>query len=426
MRLECEALGPGLGAAQAETWRLHSAVLPLLRYPALLSLPPSPHSPTHPPTHPKVTVCITAPAVRVALGEELGLGPGAVTTGQMVTAQKQLGFHHCFDVNFAADLTIMEEGTELLGRLRAAWGLDTPPPSAGPAGEHNGHHGPGPLPMFTSCCPGAQLAGARACACCERWGLRRDSCPPALPSSRAACFPPLPRLCPAPTGWVTAVEKSFPELIPHLSTCKSPAQVRQRRPAAGGRAGAARCPVLSSPSLSQTLCTQPLQMMGAVVKQHFAAKLGRQPEDICLVSVMPCTAKKAEAERGEMLREGVGPDIGARGWGGVGWVACTHRHAGAGMQQPTASTPASIFRQTMSSPRASWGTCSGGRGCLGRWTLRRLQPLCCRCSCCNCCCCRPSVAGSGTSLWPPCPRLRLIIRWWVHGGPELSSRTICN
>ncbi|PRW56960.1 ferredoxin [Chlorella sorokiniana] len=173
----------------------------------------------------KVMVCITAPAVRVAIGEELGLGPGAVTTGQMVEAQRRLGFNYAFDVNFSADLTIMEEGTELLSRLRRAWGLDQ-----GADSGHSGHdsHAPGPLPMFTSCCP----------------------------------------------GWITTVEKSYPELIPHLSTCKSPAQ-----------------------------------MMGAVVKRHFASLINKKPEDICLVSVMPCTAKKYEAERGEMRREGEGPDI---------------------------------------------------------------------------------------------------------------------
>ncbi|PSC71155.1 ferredoxin [Micractinium conductrix] len=193
----------------------------------------------------KVMVCVTAPAVRVAIGEELGTGPGSVTTGQMVAAQRALGFDYVFDVNFAADLTIMEEGTELLGRLRTAWGLEPPAAadddsssssasSAGRQGHQDeaagrGHHqGPGPLPMFTSCCP----------------------------------------------GWITTVEKSYPELIPHLSTCKSPAQ-----------------------------------MMGAVVKCYFAAKLGRQAEDICLVSIAPCTAKKYEAERAEMLREGEGQDI---------------------------------------------------------------------------------------------------------------------
>lgn len=114
----------------------------------------------------------------------------------------------------------MEEGTELLQRLRHAWGLDLPAEGSGGAGagggrsagaqeeqqgqgQGRGHHSaPGPLPMFTSCCP----------------------------------------------GWVTACEKSFPELLPHLSTCKSPQQ-----------------------------------MMGAVVKSHFAAKLGKRAQDICLV-----------------------------------------------------------------------------------------------------------------------------------------------
>ena len=113
----------------------------------------------------------------------------------------------------------MQEGTELLQRLRHAWDLD----GGGAAG-----HAPGPLPMFTSCCP----------------------------------------------GWVTMVEKSFPELIPHLSTCKSPQQ-----------------------------------MMGAVVKRFYARRLGVDPADLVLVSVMPCTAKKSEAERPQVARPGEPPDV---------------------------------------------------------------------------------------------------------------------
>lgn len=163
----------------------------------------------------KVMVAMTAPAVRVAIGEEVGQGPGAVNVGQMVSAQRELGFDYVLDVDFAADLTIMEEGTELLQRLQSAWGL---------ASQEQA----GPLPMFTSCCP----------------------------------------------GWVTLVEKSYPELIPNLSTCKSPQQ-----------------------------------MMGAVVKRHFAFKLGIKPEDMCLVSFMPCTAKKHEAEREEQLRKGELHDV---------------------------------------------------------------------------------------------------------------------
>ena len=114
----------------------------------------------------------------------------------------------------------MEEGTELLARLRQAWGLE----EGGPTGQH----APGPLPMFTSCCP----------------------------------------------AWVNLVEKSYPSLIPHLSSAKSPQG-----------------------------------MMGAVLKRFFAAKLGRAPEDIAVVSIMPCTAKKHEAERAELQRSGEGQDV---------------------------------------------------------------------------------------------------------------------
>ena len=168
----------------------------------------------------KVMVAVTAPAVRVAIGEEVGLGPGSVNVGQMVAAQRELGFDYVLDVDFAADLTIMEEGTELLQRVKAAWGLIP---------NTDGHgHPQGPLPMFTSCCP----------------------------------------------GWISLVEKSYPELIPNLSTCKSPQQ-----------------------------------MMGAIVKRHFAAKLGVKAEDICLVSFMPCTAKKHEAEREEQHRPEEPQDI---------------------------------------------------------------------------------------------------------------------
>ncbi|KAI8101874.1 hypothetical protein M9434_006936 [Picochlorum sp. BPE23] len=150
----------------------------------------------------KVTVCITAPAVRVSIGEEVGFGPGAITQGQMVAAQRKLGFDYVFDVNFAADLTIMEEGSEFIQRMKE---------------DSN-------LPMFTSCCP----------------------------------------------AWITLVEKSYPELIPHISTCKSPQQ-----------------------------------MLGAIAKRYFASLLNLKAEDICLVSIMPCTAKKFEAEREENKVDGI-------------------------------------------------------------------------------------------------------------------------
>ncbi|KAG9389816.1 Iron-only hydrogenase [Carpediemonas membranifera] len=143
----------------------------------------------------KTVVIQTAPAVRVTISEAFGMEPGTVTTGQLVAALKKAGFDHVFDVDFAADLTIMEEGTELLSRL-------------GKGG-----------PMMTSCCP----------------------------------------------GWVNFVEKHYPDFIPNLSSCKSPQG-----------------------------------MMGAVVKTYWAEKMGIAPEDIFLVSAMPCTAKKDEAARPQL------------------------------------------------------------------------------------------------------------------------------
>lgn len=149
----------------------------------------------------KVVIVQTAPSVRVALGEELGIPAGEIVTGKMVQALRQLGFDKVFDTNFSADLTIMEEGYEFLDRLQ------------------NG----GVLPMITSCSP----------------------------------------------GWVNMIEMKYPELLPHLSTAKSPQQ-----------------------------------MFGAVAKTYFAEKAGIDPAKIVSVSVMPCTAKKAEAAREEMCDSG--------------------------------------------------------------------------------------------------------------------------
>ena len=159
--------------------------------------------------HPdKVVIVQTAPAIRAALGECFGLPPGTLVTGKMVTALRQLGFNRVFDTNFAADLTIMEEGTELLTRLKKALvnGEDT--------------H----LPMFTSCSP----------------------------------------------GWIKFAEYYYPQYLNNISTCKSPQQ-----------------------------------MFGALAKTYFAGKIGKSPEDIVVVSVMPCTAKKFEAQRPEMNSSGV-------------------------------------------------------------------------------------------------------------------------
>lgn len=143
----------------------------------------------------------TAPAVRVAIGEEFGMERGAVATGQMVAAIRRLGFDKVFDTDFSADLTIMEEGTELLDRLK------------------NG----GTLPMITSCSP----------------------------------------------GWVNFVEKTYPDLLDHVSSCKSPQQ-----------------------------------MFGAVAKTYYADKMGIPRDKLFVVSIMPCIAKKYECQRPEMNSSG--------------------------------------------------------------------------------------------------------------------------
>ena len=146
-----------------------------------------------------------APSVRVGLGEEFGYPIGTNVEGKMVAALRRMGFVDVFDVNFAADLTIMEEGTEFLGRLK------------------NG----GTLPMVTSCSP----------------------------------------------AWIKFCEHNFPDLLGNLSTCKSPQQ-----------------------------------MFGAVCKTYYAEKIGVDPKDIVVVSVMPCTAKKFEKGRPGESAAGV-PDI---------------------------------------------------------------------------------------------------------------------
>jgi len=150
----------------------------------------------------------TAPAIRAALGECFGYPPGTLVTGKMVAALRRLGFDAVFDTNFAADLTIMEEGTEFLMRLRKAY----------VEGQQD------VLPMFTSCSP----------------------------------------------GWVQYLEFFHHNLLPNLSTCRSPQQ-----------------------------------MFGAIAKTYYAKKLDKRPEDIFVVSVMPCTAKKFEASRAEMNASGV-------------------------------------------------------------------------------------------------------------------------
>ena len=144
----------------------------------------------------------TAPAVRVALGEEFGMKIGTNVTGKMVTALKRLGFDKVFDTNTGADFTIMEEANEFIKRFK---------------NEDE-------LPMITSCCP----------------------------------------------GWIKYIESNYPELLPHLSSCKSPHQ-----------------------------------MFGEIVKTYFAKKENIDPKKIYMVSVMPCIAKKFESKRDEMQNEGL-------------------------------------------------------------------------------------------------------------------------
>ncbi|MBN1845717.1 MAG: iron hydrogenase small subunit [Sedimentisphaerales bacterium] len=143
-----------------------------------------------------------APSVSVSLAEEFGMKPGVDVCGIMTAALRQLGFDRVFDTGFSADLTIMEEASELARRIRQG----------------------GPLPMLTSCSP----------------------------------------------GWIKFVEQFYPDFMPHLSTCKSPQQ-----------------------------------MMGAILKSYFAETEGIDPARIFSVSIMPCTAKKFEAQRPEMIHDGI-------------------------------------------------------------------------------------------------------------------------
>ncbi|MFZ2323994.1 MAG: NADH-dependent [FeFe] hydrogenase, group A6 [Ignavibacteriaceae bacterium] len=155
----------------------------------------------------KYCIAQIAPAVRASLGEEYNMPLGTDVTGLLVTGLRRLGFKKVFDTNFAADLTIMEEATELISRVQ------------------NG----GSLPMFTSCCP----------------------------------------------GWVKYVEMNRPEILDHVSSCKSPHE-----------------------------------MEGAVLKTYYAKKMGIDPKDIYVVSIMPCTVKKYESDRAELSEQSM-PDVDA-------------------------------------------------------------------------------------------------------------------
>ena len=154
------------------------------------------------------TIVQVAPAVRVAWAEAFGLSPKQGSTGRMVAALKQIGFDYVFDTNFAADLTIIEEGSEFVERFthksRYRW------------------------PMFTSCCP----------------------------------------------SWVRFLRSQYPDYVSSLSTAKSPQQ-----------------------------------MFGAVAKSYFAEKMGLDPHKIMVVSMMPCTAKKAECTLPEMTSACGDPDV---------------------------------------------------------------------------------------------------------------------
>jgi len=148
----------------------------------------------------KHVIVQTAPAIRVALGEMFDMEPGTIVTGKMVSALRIMGFNGVFDTNFGADLTVMEEASELIYRIK----------------ENK------TLPILTSCCP----------------------------------------------AWVKFIEHQFPELLEVPSTCKSPHI-----------------------------------MFGTIAKTYYAEKNGIDPDNIVVVSVMPCIAKKAEAKRPELTKD---------------------------------------------------------------------------------------------------------------------------
>lgn len=153
----------------------------------------------------KFVVVHTAPSIRVTLGECFGMHIGTNVQGKMVAALRRLGFDKVFDTDFGADLTIVEEANEFLGRVR------------------NG----GVLPMITSCSP----------------------------------------------GWIKYCEHYYPDMLDHLSSCKSPQQ-----------------------------------MSGAIIKTWYAEKMGIDPKDIVVVGIMPCTAKKFETKRENQSASGY-PDV---------------------------------------------------------------------------------------------------------------------
>jgi iron only hydrogenase large subunit-like protein/ferredoxin len=212
----------------------------------------------------KHVVVQTAPAIRAALGECFGCPPGTLVTGKMVAALRRLGFHAVFDTNFAADLTILEEGTELLTRLKAALCPDLPSPSGSGAAcrpEQACAVPAAPAPTFE---PPSRPAGTA-----QAWsGLHPHPSP--LPEGEGTSRVALPMFTSCSPGWINFLEHFHPDMLPNLSTCKSPQQ-----------------------------------MFGALAKTYYAEKLGKRPEDIFVVSIMPCTAKKFECQRPEMTASGV-------------------------------------------------------------------------------------------------------------------------
>ena len=160
----------------------------------------------------KRVVVQIAPAVRVAIGEEFGIAPGKNTIGKIYTTLRMLGFDTVFDTSFSADLTVIEEANELVYKLEN--------------GEKKYPQG-NTMPLFTSCCP----------------------------------------------AWVRFVETKYPELLPYVSTCKSP-----------------------------------MEMFGAVLKEYYKPADKEAGMETISVAVMPCVAKKYEAARDEFCRDGV-PDV---------------------------------------------------------------------------------------------------------------------
>jgi iron-only hydrogenase group A len=150
----------------------------------------------------KHVIVAMAPSIRTAMGELFNMGYGVDVTGKLYTALRMLGFDKIFDINFGADMTIMEEATELTQRIKQN----------------------GPFPMFTSCCP----------------------------------------------AWVRQVENYYPDFLDNLSSAKSPQQI-----------------------------------FGTASKTYYPTTVGIDPNDVVTVTVMPCTAKKYEADRPEMDNNGI-------------------------------------------------------------------------------------------------------------------------